>query len=239
MTSLSTGHVRRWRRLAGLFAVLLVLAGIIPTYASEVGVANGSFGAVPNCSLAGWTTTGSGYAVARQDYIYETNSCIAELTASSGVNDASVGDNNVFAERGAPIISPQYTYVTLEQRFLVSISDMRYSTLSFYVLPDSNNPNPDYRSQTISLYNSAGQLFYSKSRNSAGNNDRYRFYYFNYNLAAYANQYVTLRITVEIDPAVAGSPTTSKLKLDFDCPYLRTASCVESGNPGAETPGTW
>jgi hypothetical protein len=238
MTSFSTGPVRRWRRLAGLFAVLLVLAGIIPAYAASVGVVNGSFGTFPNCSLAGWTTAGNGYVVTKQDSIYETESCVAELTASTGLDEASVGGKNVFAERSATILSPQYKYVTLDQRFLVSIANIKYPMLTFYILPDSDYPGSSYMAQNISLYNSAGQLIYSKSRNSAGNNDDYRFYYFSYDLTAYANQYVTLRITAQIDPLVEGSPTTSRMKLDFDCPFLRTATCGD-GNPGTIPVGPW
>jgi len=238
MISLSIGPVRRWRRLTGLFAVLLVLAGIIPAYAASLGVVNGSFGTLPSCSLDSWTISGSGYTVTQEDSLYETRSCVAKISVTTGLDDASVGDKNVFAGRSATILSPQYKYATLEQRFLVTIDDPRSPWLTFYIEPKSNSSGTAYMAQMISLYNSAGQLIYGKGRNTEDESEGYRFYKFSYDLSAYAGQYVTLRVTSQLDPAMLGSPTAVSLKIDFDCPFTNTGFCGD-GNPGNQPPGAW
>jgi hypothetical protein len=213
MNSLSNGPVRRWRRFAGLFALLLVLTSIIPTHATTAGVVNGSFGMPGACTTNSWIATGT-YQVSGK------YNCIATLTATASTTPT------------VRIAS------TLEQRFLVSASDTK---LVFYIYPSTNNPETGYPAQTVALYNSAGQLIYQKSRNSVlteleGGNLMLA-YEFSYSLAAYANQYVTLRITAQVQPSQAGSPTSVQLGIDFDDP---TNSVQDGGgDPGNVGTGVW
>jgi hypothetical protein len=243
MTSLSIGPVRRWRRFAGLFAVLLVLAGIIPTYAASGGVVNGSFGTASSCSLAGWTssTTGPGLRAVSvaQENISERTSCAATIAVTTGLAEETFGQKAVLAgDTNGFSLSPAHTTATLEQRFLVTTKDETKPVLNFFIEPHSNRPGTTYMAQKIALYNSAGQLIYQRSRNTENGSEGYPFYRFKYDLTAYVDQYVTLRITSQIDPSVPESPTTVSLTIDFDCPALNSGVCGD-GNPGGNLPGEY
>jgi hypothetical protein len=208
MNSLSIGHARRWRRFAGLFALLLVLAGIIPANAiSSAGIVNPTFGMDYKCNLTGWTKTGS---------------VSASMAGHCGANLSAT----------APAGSSTPNVATLEQRFLVSAASPQ---LGFYLTPGSNNPGTAYAAQTVALYNSAGQLIYQKSRNTAIVDSETVNYVFLYNLNAYANQYVTLRITTQVQPSITGSPTLVGLSVSFYDPHDSSGD----PDPGSGGTGVW
>lgn len=215
MTTLSIGPVRRWRRLTGLFALLLVFASAMPVRAgvrpppSSGGVVNSSFGTSRACSLSSWTGTGTYAAVELAD-----GDCEATITASTSGSLRS----------------------TLQQRFVV---DTTRPSLDMFLVPSSNNLGTNFAAQTVALYDSAGNLIYSKSRN----NDlarEYRdgsmvAYQFSYDLTRYAGTAVTIRVTATVDPANITSPTSASLRIDFDSPSVAGSG----GGPSSGGVGVW
>ncbi|HYF66019.1 MAG TPA: hypothetical protein VD886_24530 [Herpetosiphonaceae bacterium] len=216
MTSLSTGPVRRWRRLAALFAVLLAVASILPAYAvtvSAAGVLNPTFGVVGECNLSSWTATGQTLAFAAN--IFQVNTCAASVAVSSTEGQGWSHGNSTFGP--PPPTTVEVIESTLSQRFTVNEANPQ---LVFYLLPTTNNPGTSYNAQTVSLYDSAGQLVYSKSRNSTldDGGTLLSAYQFSRSLAEYSNEEMTLRISVRVQPSVLDSPSNVGLLVDFDPP---------------------
>jgi hypothetical protein len=177
-----------------------------PTY----GVVNGSFGPDGNCSLAGWTTSGA--VGLPNTAMTEDQHCYATLQANVGTSQDTAASS-------------------LEQGFLV---DPAQPYLLFYVNPTSDLPDVDYPAQTISLYNSAGQVIYERSRNLHVAGQIRCEFGFLYDLSAYAGQLVRLRISVKASTE-RGAPTNVSMKVDFD---KYSWPCVDGG-PDDAPPTRW
>jgi hypothetical protein len=238
MTSLSTGPVRRWRRFAGLFAVLLAFASVIPTHAiSSAGIANANFGNLGNCNLNSWTALGA-VSVAETNF-GGTATCAATINAfaTTPIDASTIGDISIGAGEGDGSDAIHSTELTsmgsmLTQRFVVNPNN---SVLMFYLFPWTDNPSTSFAAETISLLNSSGQRIYSKSRNSAlTSNSSIAAYKFEYNLAAYANQYVTLEVSTYVSSGSSSSPTSVSLTVDFDVPGSAEGKLPNPGVPVGE-----
>jgi hypothetical protein len=132
----------------------------------------------------------------------------------------------------APAGSSTPNVATLGQRFLVSGTSPH---VGFYLIPSTNNPDTAYAAQTVALYNSAGQLIYQKSRNTAIVDSEITSYVFLYDLRAYANQYVTLRFSTQVQPSITGSPTSVGLWVSSYDPH----DGVGDPDPGSSGTGVW
>jgi hypothetical protein len=177
-----------------------------PTY----GVVNRSFGPDGNCSLAGWTTSGT--VGLPNTVITEDQHCYAMLQANVGTSQDT---------------ATSY----LEQGFLV---DPAQPDITFYVNPTSDLPDVDYPAQTISLYNSAGQVIYERSHNFHVDGKTMCNFGLSYDLSAYAGQLVRLRITVKASTE-RGAPTNVSMKVDFD----KYSWPCEDGGPEEKPGGGW
>jgi hypothetical protein len=157
-------------------------AGIYKNHA--IGIVNASFGLNNVCSLSAWTAVGSITTVPTDE-----GDCKAVLSA----------DNSTVSR-------PAAVTTRLEQSFVVQGNSPR---LRIYTNLTSNNPNGNFAAQTITIYNSSGQIISRHSMNAQGS-----FIYETY-LNGYDGQTVTLSLDVNLDPTKPGSPTNASMAVDF------------------------
>jgi hypothetical protein len=154
----------------------------------ESGIVNATFGMHDACLLDGWTTVGS------------------VTTAPTGWGDckALLSADNSTVDRPAAVTT------RLEQSFVVQSNSTK---LRFYTERTSNNPNTAFAAQTITLYNSAGQVIDRQVLNIQGS------LYFETQLNGYQGQRVRLSIEVNLDPTKPGSPSNASMWVDFRMLY--------------------
>ena len=186
MTNATGRRSARTRIAALLLAMVLNLTIIGSALAAEI--VNGDFSTTIRyyeiCTFSGWQTTGSVGVDTEADYgLSSSSNCVAKVDSSTSGSTTS----------------------TLSQVFTVPAGN----TLAHLniVIDTSSSGFGHFLPQTITIYNSAGAVIYSKSRSSNGE----RFYVCQ-NLDAYEGQDVELVVKTSV--AGATGPRTATLYVD-------------------------
>ncbi|HYF64559.1 MAG TPA: hypothetical protein VD886_17165 [Herpetosiphonaceae bacterium] len=173
----------------------------------ESGLANEFFGQMDQCMLDNWTVSGDvSMATTR-----ENGNCYAILSAKRPRGRAN-----------------QRVLASISQTFAV---DPTAPLLELYLQPFSDKPGGDFPAQTITLVDGNRNVIYHKANNLQVPADDYN-YLIELDLTDYANQSLTLEVTVQIDPSVRQSPDTVTLRVDSQGIY-------DLNGPGLPPGGVW
>lgn len=194
----------RTQLLATLVAIVFSLS-LISQVSAAVGITNGEFGTYPTCNLGGWTTSGTTYAKTKLAAGLElSNDCVGQAysTLSAYTHSATSSFKQTFTVSADPIPGS-----ILYQDTLVLTA---WGKSSNGYAPNVTPPFGSYLPQRITIYDAAGNIIYSKSRNVSSNTAMR----LTYSLKEYRGQNVTVELKTTVGDFYINSPDSASIYAD-------------------------